>query len=241
MPTKYFIGTSGWHYNHWIGPFYSAGLPKTQWLEFYSGSFSTVELNNSFYRLPSEKAFEQWKMQSPAGFIFALKVSRLITHMKKMRNVEILLNNFISRARILKKKLGALLYQTPPDMLRNDDLLESFLSLLPRDLQHTFEFRHPSWHCKEICEILRSHRAGYCIFDMPGFTTPREVTSSFSYIRFHGSESLYGSSYADKELDYWAEWMKSLPDSVTKCYVYFNNDANGYAVFNARKLIQLLV
>jgi len=106
MARRYFVGTSGWHYNHWVGPFYPPGLPKSRWLEFYSGNFSTVELNNTFYRLPTEKAFEQWKAQSPEGFTFALKVSRLITHMKKMRNVEAQLLNFHSRARLLRDKLG---------------------------------------------------------------------------------------------------------------------------------------
>lgn len=240
MSGRYFIGTSGWHYNHWIGPFYPPGLPKSHWLEFYSKSFSTVELNNTFYRLPTEKAFEQWKALSPQGFTFALKVSRLITHMKKMRNVDLLLQNFLSRARILEHKLGPLLYQTPPNMLRNDELLESFLSLLPRDLKHIFEFRHASWHNPEVYKILRRFNAGLCIFDMPGFTTPREVTAEFSYLRFHGSDSLYGSSYSDESLRSWAEWLRSLPVTVKSCYIYFNNDAYAYAVFNARTLSKFL-
>lgn len=200
MAMKYFTGTSGWHYNHWIGPFYPPGLPKSRWLEFYSRNFPTVELNNTFYRLPTEKAFEQWKSQSPEDFTFALKVSRLITHMKKLRNVEAQLQNFFSRARLLTNKLGPLLYQTPPSMLRNDELLESFLSLLPPDLKHAFEFRHISWHSREVYNILRRFNAGLCVFDMPGFTSPREVTADFCYLRFHGSDSLYGSSYSENAL-----------------------------------------
>lgn len=237
---KYFTGTSGWHYNHWIGDFYPPGLSKNRWLEFYSTNFSTVELNNTFYRLPTEKAFEQWKARSPPGFTFALKVSRLITHMKKMRNVETQLQNFLSRARLLEDKLGPLLYQTPPNMLRNDGLLESFLSLLPADLKHAFEFRHVSWHSQEVYKILRRSNAGLCIFDMPGFTTPREVTSDFCYLRFHGSDSLYGSSYSDESLRSWAEGLHSLSDDVKSCYIYFNNDACAYAVSNAKTLRLLL-
>lgn len=199
-----------------------------------------MELNNTFYRLPTEKVFEQWRAQSAPGFTFALKVSRLITHMKKLRNVEALLQNFLSRARILEDKMGPLLYQTPPNMPRNDCLLESFLSLLPGDLKHTFEFRHTSWHCAEVYKILSRFNAGLCIFDMPGFTTPREVTTDFCYLRFHGSDSLYGSSYSDKVLQSWAEWLRSLPEKVKSRYIYFNNDACAYAVANSRTLSSFL-
>lgn len=241
MAREYLTGTSGWHYNHWIGPFYPPGLPKSHWLDYYSRGFSTVEVNNTFYRLPAEKAFEQWKSQSPEGFTFALKVSRLITHMKKMRNVEAQLQNFISRARLLKSKLGPLLFQTPPSMLRNDELLKAFLSLLPGDLKYAFEFRHVSWHSPEMYDILRRFNAGLCVFDMPGFTTPREVTSDFCYLRFHGPDSLYGSSYSENALRSWADWLHSLPGEVKYCYIYFNNDASAYAVYNAKKLSNLLI
>jgi len=142
---KYRVGCSGWHYDHWRGLYYPEGLPKSKWLQFYARQFSTVELNNSFYHLPSEKAFTTWRESSPENFVFAVKVSRFITHIKRLRNLGSAMENFLSRACLLKGKLGPLLYQLPPNMKRNDGILESFLSSLPQEYQHVFEFRHESW------------------------------------------------------------------------------------------------
>jgi len=142
MTLHYHIGTSGWHYEHWRGRFYPEKLTKTEWLEFYTSHFTTVELNNSFYRLPSEAAFTTWYNSSPANFTFAVKVSRFITHIKRLKNSEEAVENFITRAKILGEKLGPLLYQLPPNMHRNDEVLESFLSNLPRGMKHLPEFRH---------------------------------------------------------------------------------------------------
>ena len=172
MGTKYYIGTSGFHYDHWRERFYPKGLPKARWLEFYASRFSTVELNNSFYHLPSEKAFATWRDSSPADFTFAVKVSRFITHIKRLRNSEEPLQTFLSRARVLEGKLGPLLYQLPPNMVRRDDVLEEFLSLLPENLLHVFEFRHESWFDEEVFQILRRHNVGFCVFDMPHLPCP---------------------------------------------------------------------
>ncbi|GAI34250.1 unnamed protein product, partial [marine sediment metagenome] len=155
MSLYYYIGTSGWHYDHWRVRFYPEKLIKAKWLEFYAGHFTTVELNNSFYRLPSEAAFATWRDSSPANFTFAVKVSRFITHIKRLRNTEEAVDNFVGRARILDGKLGPLLYQLPPNMHRNDEVLESFLSILPRGLKHVVEFRHESWLDDKVFEILR--------------------------------------------------------------------------------------
>ena len=240
MSPKYFIGTSGWHYEHWRGRFYPTELPKSKWLEFYARSFSTVELNNSFYHLPSEKAFTNWRDSSPQGFCYAVKVSRFITHIKKLRDVEEALAKFLERARLLEVKLGPLLYQLPPGLHRNDSLLESFLSMLPRDLSHVFEFRHESWLDKGVFDLLRSYNAGCCIYDMPDFTTPLEATADFVYVRFHGSTWLYGGSYSDEELSGWAKNISELARGRKAAYIYFNNDAEAFAVQNALTLAQKL-
>ena len=235
---RYFIGTSGWVYPHWRGLFYPEGVSQARWLELYCRNFSTVELNNSFYHLPSERAFLRWKETTPPGFRFSVKVSRLITHLKKLRNVEAPLENFLSRAQLLGEKLGPLLYQLPPQMPKDLALLEAFLRLLPGDLQHVFELRNQAWLADEVYELLGLYGMGFCIYDMPGLTTPVVATASYAYVRFHGSAGLYSSRYSEKELEAWAGKLRALPAQTV--YIYFNNDAEAYAVANARALAQLL-
>ena len=237
MSIKYYVGTSGWHYDHWRGVVYPGDLAKSGWLGYYSGRFPTVELNNSFYRLPSERAFAMWRDSTPAGFLFAVKVSRFITHIKKLRNVEGPVETFLERARILEDKLGPLLYQLPPNMKRNDALLEAFWGLLPVG-SHVFEFRHESWLDEGVFKTLRRHNAGFCIFDMPDFTTPVTATADFAYVRFHGSQWMYGGCYSDEELRVWAGRLQGL--GVRTVYAYFNNDAEGFAVRNALMLAREL-
>ncbi len=232
--TRYIIGTSGWHYDDWRGRFYPEKLPKARWLEFFSGHFNTLELNNSFYHLPSEAAFNNWYNSSPPHFIFSVKVSRFITHIKRLKDCEDAVHNFMSRARLLKEKLGPLLYQLPPGLHRNDSLLETFLEKLPRDLKHVIEFRHQSWLTEEVFEILRQHHTGFCVFDMPKLTTPLLITADFAYIRFHGREGLYSSRYTDEEMAEWAKRISGLAENVESVYIYFNNDVAGYALENAR-------
>jgi uncharacterized protein YecE (DUF72 family) len=240
MASKYYIGCSGWHYEHWRGLYYPKELPKPKWLSFYAQQFDTVELNSSFYRLPSEKAFNTWRESTPDDFVFAVKVSRFITHIKRLRNLDASVDNFLSRAAFLKEKLGPLLYQLPPSMKRKDELLQSFLSTLPSKNQHVVEFRHESWIDEAVFDILRRHNVGLCVFDMPGFGCPLVATSDFDYIRFHGSEGLYSSSYSDEELTQWARRITRLGQSVKASYIYFNNDAEAFAVKNATTLRNLL-
>ena len=240
MFSQYHIGTSGWHYDHWRHRFYPDKLPKAGWLEFYATHFSTVELNNSFYRLPSEAAFAAWRDSSPADFIFSVKVSRFITHIKRLKNSEEAVGNFISRARILGDKLGPLLYQLPPNMHRNDEVLESFLSTLPRGMKHVFEFRHQSWLKDKVLEILHKYNVGVCVFDMPSLSCPLAATSDFAYIRFHGSTGLYSSCYSDEELADWTKKLSGLARNLNTIYIYFNNDAEAFAVKNAMTLRDFL-
>ena len=236
MAFNYHIGTSGWHYDHWRDRFYPEKLTRAEWLEFYTGHFNTVELNNSFYRLPSETAFANWYNSSPPNFTFAVKVSRFITHIKRLKNSEEAVEKFITRARILGEKLGPLLYQLPPNMHRNDEVLESFLSNLPRRMRHVLEFRHQSWLEEKVFEILRKYNIGLCVFGMPSFSCPLVATTDFAYIRFHGSSGLYFSCYSDEELTGWSKRLADLAANLKAVYIYFNNDAEAFAVRNAMTL-----
>ena len=238
MTIKYHVGTSGWHYQHWRDKFYPLDLKTPGWLDFYSRSFTTVELNNSFYHLPTEKAFATWKDTTPPGFIFSVKVSRFITHMKRLKNTAEPLANFMSRAQLLEEKMGPLLYQLPPSMKRNEQMLEDFLKTLPQGQRHVFEFRDESWLADEVFQLLRHYHAGFCIFDMPQLTTPMIATTDFAYIRFHGSTLLYGGNYSEGELKGWAHRITGL--GVEAVYAYFNNDAEGFAIRNALVLEHLL-
>jgi len=236
MALHYYIGTSGWHYDHWRSRFYPEKLAKPKWLEFYATNFATVELNNSFYQLPSEAAFATWRDSSPATFTFAVKVSRFITHIKRLRDTEEAVDKFITRAQILGEKLGPLLYQLPPNMHRDDERLESFLSILPQGIKHVFEFRHQSWLEETVFKTLHKYNIGLCVFDMPSLSCPLVTTADFAYIRFHGSTGLYWSCYSDEELADWAKRLADLAVNLKAVYIYFNNDAEAFAVRNAMTL-----
>ncbi len=236
MVAKLLVGTSGFVYDHWRSRFYPEKLAKAKWLGFYATHFTTVELNNSFYRLPSEANFANWRDSSPANFIFAVKVSRFITHIKRLKNTEEAVETFITRAKFLGEKLGPFLYQLPPNMHRNDEVLASFLSTLPQGMKYVVEFRHQSWLEEKVFEILGKYNVGLCIFDMPSFTCPLAVTADFAYIRFHGSTGLYFSCYSDEQLADWAEKLANLAANLKEIYIYFNNDAEAFAVRNAKTI-----
>ena len=237
----YFIGTSGWHYDDWRQRFYPRKIKKSAWLEFYSRHFATVELNNTFYRLPSEATFNNWHDATPSDFLFAVKASRFITHIKRLKDTHEAVVNFMSRAALLKNKLGPILYQLPPNLHRNDELLEAFLASLPPGHKYIIEFRHESWLTAEVYDILRRHRAGICGFDTPALTCPMLATADFAYIRFHGKDSLYASRYSDEELADWANKIEKLAQNLDAVYIYFNNDIQGFALKNAETIGKLLL
>ena len=238
---RYIVGTSGWHYDDWKGLFYPEKLPKSKWLEFFADRFTTVELNNTFYRLPSEKAFKNWHDSTPAEFIFAVKMSRFVTHIKRLNDTREALQNFMSRATLLKGKLGPVLYQLPPGLHRDDARLMAFLADLPQGYKHVFEFRHESWLADEVYDILRQYHIGMCVFDMPGLSCPLLATTDFAYIRFHGKDSLYSSCYSDEELADWAEKIQKLAENLDEIYIYFNNDVQGFALKNAETIRKYLI
>ncbi len=185
------IGCSGWMYAHWRGVFYSPGVPTARWLEHYCTRFDTVELNASFYRWPSERTVQGWPGRTPPGFRFAVKVTRRVTHLQRLRDCEGTLAAFIERVRPLGERLGPLLYQLPPSMQRDDARLAAFLELLPRDLLHAFEFRHRSWWADGVFELLRARGAAFCVYHLGGEQTPVVATSDEAYVRFHGPAGAY--------------------------------------------------
>lgn len=234
------IGCSGWHYAHWRGPFYPPDLPAARWLDFYAGRFDTVEINNSFYQLPSEKTLAAWRDGTPAGFLFAPKASRFITHMKKLRDPETPLALFLGRMETLGEKLGPILFQLPPHWGRNVERLEGFLRALPSGHRHAFEMRDPSWHHPEVYALLKAHNAAFCAFDLAGFQSPVELTADFAYIRLHGpSLAAYAGCYDAEALHGWATRIRGWRDLHT-VYVYFDNDQAGYAARNALELRGIL-
>ncbi len=234
------IGTSGWVYPHWREVFYPPDLPQSRWFAHYARYFDTVEVNNTFYRLPSEATFDAWREQAPEDFLYALKASRYITHVKRLRECREPLERFVSRARRLGPFLGPVLFQLPPRWKPNPERLAQFLSALPPDLTHVFEFRDPRWFTAEIFDLLRTHNVAFCIFHMPDLTTPLVVTSDVVYIRFHGMGALYMGSYPDNVLQEWVDHIRGWLHQGLHVYAYFNNDAFGNAVRNALTLKAML-
>ncbi len=236
MSARVRIGTSGWHYKHWCGPFYEERLPASRMLAAYFERFDTVEINNSFYKLPSAETFRCWRESTPPGFCFAVKGSRFITHMKKLKDPENALENLLPRAEELGEKLGPILFQLPPKWTVNPDRLKEFLAALPRRHQYAFEFREPSWHKDAVYDILRRHNAAFCMFELNRFQSPEPITASFVYIRLHGPGGAYQGSYPRAVLRAWAEKIERWRERLKDIYVYFDNDQAAYAAQNALQL-----
>jgi len=232
------IGTSGWHYGHWAGPFYPADLPKDKWLEYYAKNFDTVEINNTFYHLPKPPALKRWHNLTPKNFLYAVKASRYITHIKKLKDVSEELTRFLGLAALLGRKLGLVLYQLPPSLHKDLDRLESFVRLLPKEQAAVFEFRHESWYCEDTYKLLGKFNVGFCIHDLSGLESPRVVTADIIYVRFHGTTGRYSGCYSKSMLANWAKWLQDHAKNVRSIYVYFNNDQAAYAVQNAKMLKQ---
>src|SRR4030042_6201513 len=240
--TSLFIGTSGYNYPHWWnGVFYPPDLPQRRWLEFYAEHLDSVELNVSFYRLPKKETFEGWYHRTPQGFLFAVKGSRYITHIKRLKDCREPLSLFLDHASPLKEKLGAVLWQLPPRFKFKKERLEKFcvlLSTLPRSKlhRHAFEFRDESWLCPEAFRILEDFGFAFCIAHGSGLPFIEKITSNFVYLRLHGGEVLYGSNSFDKELKQWARKIQNWRKKGKTAFVYFNNDAYDFAVKDALSL-----
>ena len=243
------VGCSGWHYAGWAGVFYDSSLPKSKWLEAYAREFDTVELNNSFYRLPSAGQFARWRESVPNGFLFSVKASRYLTHLKRLREPDAPLDLLITRASELGSTLGPILYQLPPRWRPDPERLFTFVEALPRrgrhqrtplTLRHAIEFRDEGAYEPHTINLLRSHDVALCVHDMHGSESPQTVTSRLAYIRFHGYGAKYGGSYPTARLKSWAEWIGVLRREGHDVFAYFNNDIDGHAVRDARRLKALL-
>jgi uncharacterized protein YecE (DUF72 family) len=235
------IGCSGWNYRHWREVVYPKGLPAKRWLEHYATLFDTVEVNTTFYRLPNRTAVEGWAAQTPPEFVFAVKASRYLTHVKRLADVATGVERFYERIDPLieVRKLGPVLWQLPPTFRRDDERLAAALSALPAG-RHCFEFRHDSWFAPEVYELLRRRNAALVIGDTP--TRPfqaHELTADWTFVRFHYGSRGRNGNYSDRELSEWADrigrWRREA-----EVYAYFNNDWNGYAVRNGLTLKRLL-
>jgi uncharacterized protein YecE (DUF72 family) len=238
------IGCSGWHYSSWKGVIYPARLAPGAWLRAYTRWFSTVELNNSFYRLPSEETFSAWRRQVPRGFLFSVKASRFLTHIKRLRDPEEPLERLLTHARPLGPTLGPILYQIPPRWFPDAVRLETFLAALPQRptrssrqrLHHVIEMRDPRGYEPWVIDLLRRYGVTLCVHDMTGSESPLLMVGPIVYIRFHGYGTKYGGSYPDEVLDEWGTWIRRALAMGRDVYAYFNNDVNGYAVYDAERL-----
>jgi uncharacterized protein YecE (DUF72 family) len=237
---KIYIGTSGWHYKHWAGRFYPRGIKETDQLSYYVKFFKTVELNNSFYHLPLPGTFKNWKNATPKNFVFAVKGSRFISHLKKLNVDRKSIGKFFKNVSKLDEKLGPVLFQLPPKWKLNLGRFETFLSRLPVKHSYSFEFRDHSWYNKEVNDLLTKHNAAFCIYELAGHLSPITVTADFVYIRLHGPGAKYSGSYSDSALKKWMTRIMTWKEEGIDVYIYFDNDQLGYAAFNALRLQELI-
>jgi uncharacterized protein YecE (DUF72 family) len=235
------VGTSGWHYKHWVGTFYPPRMPSSRMLAYYSERFDTVELNNSFYRLPSENSLVAWRESTPGNFSFAAKGSRFLTHMKKLKDAEQGLERFLNAVNLLQPKLGPIVFQLPPQWEMNLERLSEFLRILPEGQRAAFELRNATWHTPELFRLLERHNAAHCIFHLAGEHSPIRNTADFGYVRLHGPGGKYQGSYSDAALGEWAERILGWKQSLKAIYIYFDNDEAGYAAHDALRLKAMLI
>ena len=240
---KVWVGTSGWVYKHWMAPvgnFYPARMPGERQLPFYAEHFPTVEVNFSFYRLPERSVFETWRQQTPKDFLFAVKGSRYLTHMKRLKDPDEPLQRLLDRATGLGDKLGPILFQFPPRWRLNFDRLAQFLEALrphqPR--RYAFEFRHESWLVPDVYQLLERSDAALCLPVSPAVPVDVRLTAPWTYIRMHGGRTSIG--FGDDELTTWAGHARSFLDRGADTYVYFNNDPQEHAIFDSRRLRERL-
>lgn len=235
------IGTSGWHYDHWRGPFYPEDLPPEEFLAHYAARLGAAEINYSFYQLPERETLRAWRDLTPADFVFAAKASRYITHMKKLKDPAGPLANFYGRVEALEDKLGPILFQLPPNWHFDAVRLRCFLDALSEQHRHVFEFRDESWFCGEAYDALAAAGAAFCIYEIAGRQSPRKVTADFAYVRLHGpADEAYHGRYERQALGGWAGALSAWQREGLDVYGFFDNDEAGYAAQNALELQEML-
>jgi uncharacterized protein YecE (DUF72 family) len=234
------IGTSGWSYDHWKGPFYPDDLPSGRMLEYYARSFRSTEINSSFYGLPEPETLRRWRDATPGDFLFAAKASGYITHRKKLRDPRETVAIFLDRISLLGDKLGPILFQLPPRWHYDEARLAAFLKALSTEFRYVFEFRDRSWLNPRTYELLSRYHAGFCIYELDGFLAPEEITADHIYVRLHGPGGAYEGNYDAKTLSAWAARLSAWAQDGYTIYCYFDNDQLGYAVRNAECLQRIL-
>ena len=234
------IGTCGWSYEHWNKLFYPEGLPPANRLAWYARRFRSVEVDSTFYHLPTEKSLQSWSDNVPADFRFAVKASRHITHMKKLSDPGPALSQLMGRLELLGDKLGPVLFQLPPHWALNLDRLTAFLKALPQDFRYAMEFRDPSWFDPRVYELLSEYAVALCIYDLDGQVSPLQVTTNLVYVRLHGPDGPYHGEYSGHALQGWSDMLKRWRREARKVYCYFDNDESGHAVQDALRLQEMV-
>ncbi|MGW6035570.1 DUF72 domain-containing protein [Gordonia terrae] len=234
-----FIGTSGWQYRDWRGAFYPQKLPQRLWLEYYAQRFPTAEVNNTFYRLPERKAFENWAETVPADFRMAAKMSRYLTHIKRLQEPTEPVQRFLERSAGLDGRLGPVLLQLPPNLRAAPDALDETLARFPKTIQVAVEPRHDSWWTDETRSVLERHNAALCWADRKNrILNPLWRTADFGYLRLHDGTSRRPMSYGTRAIDSWLRRLSEFYDDSCDVYVYFNNDPGCAAIDNAFTMIR---
>lgn len=235
------IGTSGWQYEHWRGPFYPEDFSSDAMLSYYAERFHTVEINNSFYQLPKKETVARWRSSVPEDFIFSFKASRYITHMKKLKEPEKSLSRMLEVVPSLNDKLGPILFQLPPKWKFDPERFYDFLEALPGGLRYAFELRDPSWLDPRAYEALTQIGAAFCIYELAGRMSPKEITADFVYIRLHGpADVAYKGQYSTQTLSGWAGAISAWARQGRDVFCYFDNDEAGYAPQDALRLQKML-
>jgi uncharacterized protein YecE (DUF72 family) len=231
-----FVGTSGWSYGHWKGHFYPEKTAATAFLAHYAGQLKTVEINNTFYGLPSESSIRKWRQTTPEGFLFAVKANRVITHDKRMVDTKADMQAFLNRVELLGSRLGPVLIQLPPKFPSDPARLQTFLLELPSGYRYAIEFRDPDWFNEHVYGLLREMNIAFCIYDYNRRVTPKMVTADFIYTRLHGAQRAYYGSYSDAVLDIWAGFFNGCIQQGKDVFCYFDNTASNDAPFDAQRL-----
>ena len=237
---RVFIGTSGWHYRHWGGIFYPEGLKPADRLRFYAGRFDSVEVNGTFYRLIAKEVLRRWRESTPAGFVFACKASRFLTHSKRLKDTGLGLRRFFEPLESLGDRLGPILFQLPGNFRPDLDRLATFLEALPKGRRYAFEFRNPAWFERALLDLLGARHVALCLYDYEGRQAPLEITAGFVYIRLHGPTGRYQGSYDDAILATWAERISFWRARGLDVYCYFDNDEKAYAPGDAARMRDML-
>lgn len=239
--TKFHIGCSGFHYKHWKGSFYPDKLPQTKWFEYYCQHFDTLELNVTFYRFPQLSVLQKWYVSSPANFLFSVKAPRVITHFKKFNGTERMLDDFYHTVEEgLKDKCGCCLFQLPPNYTYTEQKLENIIHSLDRTMPNVLEFRHESWWRQDVIDILGKEKISFCGMSHPSLPKDIICNNSMFYYRFHGEEQLYSSRYSMEALKAFRDNLIG-EDNIKQAFIFFNNDINTNAVYNAKQLHELLL